>query len=128
LNPTDQKIIEGTTFKKLKALSFEGVSTVTFTEMYGDGSYPSIGTWEDWDLSAIVPAGTTSVLVNMYTTEGGHTMGVRNNGSSDARLFYILQYGNLAIQTKVGADRIIERYAGTLTVANTNFRIVGYWT
>lgn len=101
-----------------------------FTETYSSSTYPaSTEVWEDWNISSLVPAGTTSVLVHLYHTEAaGKNLGIRKNGSSDNRWFYLPQYGNVVIQVEVGADRIIERYTANTSNTDSSFRIVGYFS
>lgn len=104
------------------------VDTTTFTELWSDGHPASTTNWEDWDISALVPAGTIAVEVQMYNGENNSNlgMGARKNGSSVDRQEGILAYGRTYMTVEVGADRIIEIY--TSDKDNTGFRLTGYWS
>jgi len=69
----------------------------------------SDATWEDWDLSALVPAGTLYVLVGM-----GHG----NTADAGSRM-------QLSLIVPVDSARKIQRYGQT--IAQSYFSILGYW-
>jgi len=108
---------------------------LTFTELAGgeDHQVTNTNTWEDWDLSAIVPAGTKAVLVEIYLQfSANQVSGVRKNGSSLNRYQStgtptntVVSFRN--ILTEVDDNRIIEIY-GSLASAYLTFSILGYWS
>jgi len=92
--------------------------------------------WEDWDISAIIPAGTIAVEVglgNDVGAPGSSQMGVRTNGSALDRWMYVpspAQAINLPIttvQVTPDASRIIEIWAANHTANGCSFHILGYW-
>ncbi len=96
-----------------------------FYEIATSGSHTASGTsaWEDWDISAIVPADTKYVEV-VIKAGAAHTAGVRENGTSNDRTVSN-GGGGLAFRTcKCDSNRIIEIYT---TYASTYFYITGYW-
>lgn len=108
-------------------------SKPTFTECYSDHLYPTTA-WAEWDLSAIVPAGSTAVLVGLgnYNAAGTvHTAGVRKHGSEIERTFWVPGVTTITgrmpitfIVVECAASRKIEIKGATATYA----RILGYWT
>ena len=108
---------------------------LTFTELAGGEGHQvtNTSTWEDWDLSAIVPAGTKAVLVEIYLQfSANQVSGVRKNGSSLNRYQStgtptntVVSFRN--ILTEVDGNRIIEIY-GSLASAYLTFSILGYWS
>ena len=69
---------------------------LTFTELAGIENHlaAGAGAWEDWDLSAIVPAGTVSVLVLVFKSGvGSKKAGARKNGTALDRPFTALTIG-----------------------------------
>ncbi len=110
------------------------VAALRMTEMMSASHQAGgVGAWEDWDLSAVVPAGTTYVLVlmSMYNNTGNATNhGVRKNGSANVRYFSttqtITESEIVAIPTEVDGSRVIEIYDGNSAV-NDTFYIIGYW-
>ncbi len=111
------------------------VGGLTFTELEGQENkqVAAINTWEDWDLSAIVPAGTKAVLVEIRLIfSANQVSGVRKNGSALNRLqstgtpsTTVVSFRNVV--TEVDANRIIEIY-GSLASAYLHFSILGYWS
>ena len=113
----------------------DAAAGLTLTELAGGEAHQvtNINTWEDWDISAIVPAGTKAVLVEIYIKfSSNQVSGVRKNGSalerkqstgtpSDTSVAY------RHILTEVDNNRIIEVY-GSLASANLTFSILGYWS
>ena len=80
--------------------------------------------WEDFDLSASIPAGCLAVVVSSVPGVAGNK-GVRNNGSALSR--YVSNSGAGFCHTmwtgKPDSNRLIETYAAT----NEHFYLVGYW-
>lgn len=106
-----------------------------FYELAGQQNHQvsSTSTWEDWDLSAIVPAGTKAVLVEIKIHYSSNQVsGVRQNGSAQSR---IQSTGTPTathevfrdITTLVDDNRVIECY-GSLASAYLHFSILGYWS
>jgi len=105
----------------------------TYTELVGKQNH-QVGqndTWEDWDISGIIPAGAKSALIDIrcnFTLV--KSMGVRKNGSALDRNFSIggtTAVGSHAIVlTEVDANRVIECY-GTVSPHHT-FSVLGYWS
>lgn len=117
--------------------SLAGITT--FTELAGGEDHNVAGAvgWEDWDLSAIIPAGQKIVLVGIRSELTSNTSGengAREKGSGLARLFTVkaaattggdlIQYNT--ILTKTDANRVIEIYGFSTTKAE--FNIIGYWS
>ena len=87
----------------------------------------SNNTWEDWDISAIIPAGTTTVEILMENISGTQALGARKNGSSLNRAVALLAYAPLTMLVEVDSNRIIEIYAQT-GYANAYFWVSGYYS
>jgi hypothetical protein len=107
------------------------VVSPTFTDYNESQTSPTDRvTWEDWDVSAKVPAGTKSVLVYMRNNDTDtKNLGVRKNGSSSNRIFQILANGNnLTILCEVDDNLILERYTNTTNASDSDFRIIGYFS
>ena len=111
-----------------------GGSGLIFTELAGAENHQvtNTNTWEDWDLSAIVPAGAVAVLVEIYLQfNSNQVSGARKNGSALARYqstgtpsTTVVSFRNLV--TEVDDNRIIEIY-GSVASSNLTFSILGYW-
>ncbi len=91
--------------------------------------------WHDWDLSAIIPAGTKLVKlkVQMRGDTVAHVIQVRKNGNSNdasAQWFSNLSANNYIYYealVPIGTDLIIE-YKIPVSFNVANFAILGYWT
>ena len=96
---------------------------MTFVELDGTAQYSIlvINTWEDWDLTALIPANALAVLVN--TAAGNNAYGVRPNNSAQARI--VGGYGYSMVSRH--ANRIIECYSSALGGAGGLFYLLGYW-
>ncbi len=113
----------------------EVAAGLSFTELAGGENHQvtSINTWEDWDLSAIVPVGTKAVLVEIYLQfSANQVSGARKNGSALNRYqstgtpsATVVSFRNLV--TEVDDNRIIEVY-GSIASAYLTFSILGYWS
>lgn len=104
-------------------------SSVTFTELFSTPYHciSNTSTWEDWDLSSIVPAGTLCVLV-IVAVPGGtnkYEAGARKNGTALARKDDAADYRS-SLLTEVDANRVIEVYGESTTAVR--FTIAGYWS
>lgn len=104
---------------------------LTFTELAtgaGDAHNPSgTGSWEDWDISSLIPAEAVLVEVLMENVSGTQALGARKDGSSLNRAVSLLAYGPLTMMVNVDSDRIIEIYAQT-SAGDAYFWIAGYYT
>ena len=108
---------------------------MTYVQLIGTDNAHSASdaTWEDWDLSALVPAGTLYVLVGMGhgNTAATFQLGVRETGSAlDSRLTFdkATDAGSrmqLSLIVPVDSARKIQRYGQT--IAQSYFSILGYW-
>ncbi len=114
--------------------------TLVFVELAGDEdkAVTGIDAWEDWDISAIVPAGTKSVLVAALHPSFlniDEPVGARQNGPTLDRSFGpfgitgVVNYRSITsthgpMLTEVDASRVIEIYAGHTAI---RFGIKGYW-
>ena len=92
---------------------------LTFTELDGSASITGSGTWTDWDLSSIVPAGTKFVLVYHRHSTSTHTYGARKNGTAYDRTAFCKGPGWIA--TECDSNRVIEVYA------SETYELWGYW-
>ena len=100
----------------------------TFTETYtSPKSTTASATWEEWDISAIVPVGTTAVEVQILNTSASsEDGGAREYGSSLERKQWGKNYTSMDLRVNVGSNRIIEIYAQVRN--NQYFFITGYYT
>ena len=100
----------------------------TFTETYtSPKSTTASATWEEWDISAIVPVGTTAVEVQILNTSvSSEDGGAREYGSSLERKQWGKNYTSMDLRVNVGSNRIIEIYAQVRN--NQYFFITGYYT
>jgi len=113
---------------------------LVYTPLIGTDNHPhpgGAGTWQDWDISAIVPVGTRYVEVSIGSNNSALTInaGVRANGSGLARFNTIAitavgATGNwsMSVTTDMDAARIIEIYADTVNFGTVNFCVLGYWS
>ncbi len=104
------------------------VAVPVFVELVGGEKITRAATaWTDWDLSAIVPAGTLAVLVALETNAGAGNRGCRKNGSALNR--WVTQdaasEGQWTMVCEVDDNRIIEVYPNH--AVGDNFSILGYW-
>ena len=104
-----------------------------FTEMVSSVQTVPNNAWTDWDLVAIVPANTKSVIVDIHRKadygDFDYTVGARKNGSSDTRTFEVnnLHRTRIIIETECDSSRIIELYGSTNADTRWQARILGYW-
>ncbi|MBA7621563.1 hypothetical protein ES703_28927 [subsurface metagenome] len=101
----------------------------TFTELAGGEGYHASAstTWEDWDLSAIIPAGAVTALISMQQENTSiYDVGARRNGTALDRKMAAKAYVTQNWLTEVDANRVIEIYAEYCN--NTKFNVLGYWS
>jgi len=90
-------------------------------------------TWEDWDISALVPANVIALIgLQNKDVTGYRNHGVRANGSSLTRRFLTPSYvvaagGELHTLVQVDVNGIIEIFAEAATTY-CDFRVLGYWS
>jgi len=116
-----------------KVMGLDVVGGLTFTELDSavHNASGAINTWEDWDVSGLVPAGTVAVLVGIYNIDVNAllTGGARKNGTALTRYFPV-GWASHAVQTHIltecDANRIIDIYASNLGAVG--FFILGYWS
>lgn len=112
------------------------VATAYFEVLGAPSSQANNITWQDWDISAIVPAGTKAVEVEIslsYPDSGSMQGGVRNNGSALSRLITVSGGGSgsctgtstVVVISQIDTNRILERYS--LDITKVAFQIIGYW-
>lgn len=110
------------------------VAPPNYTELVGGEDVQPSGaqfSWQDWDISAIIPEKATAVEVMVkQSTAGWHIAGVREDGSSLVRIFNIgasAQNESVTI-TVPNNGRIIELYCYSAVQAQcAQHSIVGYW-
>lgn len=109
--------------------SAAGAGAFTDLDLTDSHQATANATWEDWDISGIVPAGTVMVLLWIELGQNGVVLGVRGNGSSDdrKRTMYTIG-GNPMISVVPDVNRVIEIYDQLATTSTSTFRLVGYWT
>lgn len=113
-----------------KDIKFKGKTKgVALTELFSSSnSNTGNSTWEDWDISSLVPERTSCVEVSLLNTGvSAIAMGTRKNGSALERKIGI-GAGNFdggTMLCEVGSDRIIETFSSDY--ANSGFRIIGYF-
>jgi len=82
--------------------------------------------WTDVDVSAYVPAGATGVILHCVNTHASnnYALGLRKNGSTDARTTSITSNAHCWAAIGVDANRIFEAYIGNTTYID--IYLVGY--
>ena len=78
--------------------------------------------WEDWDLSASIPANAKYCEVIMKCTTG--TQGIRAKSSADERKESYVYWTQVVFTTPLNAGRVISIYG---TSANSYWWCTGYW-
>lgn len=127
--PTTKIDGSGVTFPDATVQATKGV--MTYTEIAPANKVDKTGgggAWQDWDMSAIIPAGARVAEISMEH-DTNSTMGVRANGSALTRS--VAGVGGttswrMTVQVLLDAGRIIEVWnplAGAAT-----YRVWGYWS
>jgi hypothetical protein len=99
------------------------------------GSMTTDGNWHDWDLSSIVPAGATAVLISARITDdaAGSLFQLRENGNSNVYNTSVIstQVANIGffmdMITACDTNRIVEYTAENLTWTAINLTVRGWW-
>ena len=115
------------------ALEFFTPTTGTFTEIAPPTptGVTTPGAWEDWDLSASIPAGATYAEIQIMCNRDSSNytnVGVRKNGSALNRLITFATTSNsmlLTMTVELDANRICERCCSD---GNSKFTVDGYWS
>ncbi len=111
------------------------IATKCFHDLAGGQNHHAANNaaFGDWDVSAIVPAGSVAVLLGIGNIDSGgaRLVGGRKNGSALARTFELIHLlvpedVQVTVPTECDANRIIEIYAQL--AADVHFNILGYWT
>jgi len=121
------------------AANWEAISSLApaYTELDGtDQQAPTAdSTWENFDLTGIVPVGTSVVEVHIEVdcTTNQPSGGVRADGSALARIKKITRgnadMGTFIMLCECPVSRIIEIYAFLNgAVGTSRFSIMGYWS
>ena len=105
-------------------LRTDALENKEYVELMATAHYvTSATTWEDWDVSALVPAGTTEMEV-VIATQNSAAHGIRENGSALVRSFNLyVSTSPFSIWVQLDANRVCECYASHNTTA---FVAVGY--
>lgn len=102
-----------------------------FVELLGTENHTPtvVGGWEDWDISAIVPAGTKYVLVKISEHTGAGALGgARKNGSALGRTVWAVgAAAETTIICECDTNRVIEVYNNAANPQETGYGILGYW-
>lgn len=100
-----------------------------FHELWTPTHHPTLAaTWEEWDLSALVPQGTRAVEVHIFTNAILAVIGARKPASTATRLQFLGFIGAAlvwSLTTECSPDRKIEIYSTNPPL--TNFNLAGYW-
>lgn len=114
-----------------EALPSEGTAIVYYeldgsasTTAAGEGG--SDGAWVDWDLSAIIPAGSTTVEIAIKKLTATDDVGVRENGSALVREFNVLKLSYFTLTVKTSGSWIIEIMSDDVSDGDV-FSVIGYW-
>lgn len=103
-----------------------------FTETLASAQNAANSTWQNLDLSSLIPAGadTVEIYIENLNTTAARIAGARANGSSANRYFDISSPGadgrnGYTMTVKLDANRIIQIISEI--AADIVFRINGYW-
>ncbi len=99
-------------------MAFTWITPTDITPATRDGS------WQDVDLSELVPAGTVGVWLWVVGSNiSGRELGLRKNGSTDDRRKDMV--GHLGAPVGLDANRVFEASLESANIANVY--LVGYW-
>ena len=87
----------------------------------------SASTWEDWDLSGVIPAGAkyAVVFIRSNSTSAYYGMVRKKGDTSVTNTVYLRYYSLVTIIVELDADRVCQRYA---TNTGVKFGVLGYIT
>ena len=96
-----------------------------YKELFSSAHSPtSAATWEDWDISAIIPA-TARCAEIMIVPKDTAAHGCRKNGSALVRYIGAVTYGHpITMFCETDASRVIEIYSHGSTTSE--FQVIGY--
>ncbi len=106
---------------------------VTYTELDGsdtttaDAQGATDGVWVDWDISAIVPFGTSHIELAIQKLGATDDVGAREKASGLVREFNVLKFGYFVFTVTCDANRVIEIMSDDVSDLDV-FSIIGYWT
>lgn len=126
--------VDGTTIVSTNGVLSVATTFRAFVELWSALHTPAArGSWEQWDLTASVPAGAVAVVIraeNLTTSDGNTTQfdGARALGSAVARSSpYMAGRGTVDFLVDVRDSRIIEIYGRpTSDGTDVRFRVAGY--
>ena len=84
------------------------------------------GVWVDWDLSAIIGAGSTVVEICIEKFIATDAVGVKKNGSDLARSVRLLKLQTIVLNCECDANRVIKIMSDDVSDADV-FSVMGYW-
>jgi len=85
----------------------------------------SSGSWQDVDVSGSIPSGATGVILHLVNNSASNRdIGIRKNGSTDARLQDLVKSGHCWMAIGVDGSRIFEAYVESTT--DLDVYLVGY--
>ena len=103
-----------------------------YTEASGVGQNSANATWQDLNISSVVPAGAEAAefYIENADTGAARVCGIRANGSSANRYFDVSSPGadgrsGYTATVALDSDRILEIYSEDY--ADTYFQLLGYW-
>jgi len=102
---------------------------------YGVGDFTTDNTWNDLDLSSIVPVGAKAVLFRLILKDNatGSSMWFRENGNANTRNAAGMntQVADVEIRGEIivacDTDRVIEYKGSNLTFTQLDLTVRGWW-
>lgn len=98
-----------------------------YVELVGTSgdSVDSTSTWEDWDISALVPVNAIRAEILLSNqVDAAYVAGIRENGSALAKTNHMNNDSQYKVIVNLDSGRIIERYATNTDVV---FYVTGYF-
>jgi len=105
------------------------VPSLTFTELVGGENHtaPAGSGWQDWDISAIIPAGSKYAAIKVLNTGGsGRSAGARKNASALDRSWVFAAGKDFLFITEVDSARVIELKEDSASLYN-QYSVMVYW-
>ena len=81
--------------------------------------------WRDIDVSSVIPAGATGVILHAVNIATSRGIGLRKNGSSDDRHPILYNYSHFWAAIGVDANRVFEAYIENVAT-DIDIYVVGY--
>lgn len=104
-------------------------SKLVFTELAGGDNHDAAAhsTWEDWDISGIIPVGAIYALIEIINAGlGDRALGVRKKGSALNRTQVMAPNTNRVVLTEVSASRVVEIWVSS--TGAMKFSVLGHWS